>query len=130
MSIANICVALLALLTVGLGGFVSVQRRKLKIGGPPTADPKDPLYLAVRAHGNTAEYAPILAILIYILGQSPQASWVIGMMIAAVAARFLFVVGILFMPTMARPNMARLISMAVTYIAGITLAIVLLLQSL
>ena len=42
-----------------------------------TTDPEDILYKAIRAHGNTTEYVPIIAVLIYILGTMPVSSWVL-----------------------------------------------------
>src|SRR5262249_27607004 len=58
MNIAVICTALLGLLLFGLGFHVSLQRRENRRSMGYEASPVDPLHRAVRAHANTAEYAP------------------------------------------------------------------------
>ncbi len=63
MTIAIICAALLGLLVFGLGFFVSLMRGRTGVNFGYTANPTDPLHKLVRAHGNAAEYAPMLAIL-------------------------------------------------------------------
>src|SRR5207253_1002412 len=123
MDTAIACVALLALLLFGLGINVSATRgRSQKIGATPT-DPRDPLFKAVRAHGNTAEYAPMLAVLMLYLGTHSPAAWVIVTMVVVTACRYLIAAGLLFFPTLDQPNPLRLIGAAGTYFGGIALAI-------
>lgn len=66
--IALICIALLCVLLFALGLTVSLTRLRSKvlIGGTP--DPDAMLSRVIRAHGNTAEYAPLLALMMLILG--------------------------------------------------------------
>ncbi|WP_062269383.1 MAPEG family protein [Endozoicomonas arenosclerae] len=130
MSIPLLCIALLALLCLLLGFNVSLARGKAIVacGGEP--DPTSPLYKAQRAHGNTIEYAPILAILFYVLGQSQPADWVNWTMILVTACRYLLVLGLLLPATMAKPNPMRFVGALGTYIGGLVLSVVLLLNAL
>ena len=128
MTIPLICIALLGLLGFGLGFAVSMTRAKTKtVAGSSTA-PDDVLYKMVRTHGNTMEYAPFLALLIYILSLTPYPAWTGWMMIIVTAARYLFVVGMLRSKTLAEPHPLRAIGALGTYIGGIALCVALLLQ--
>ena len=84
MSIPLLCIALLGFLVVGLGFSVSMTRSKTETMYGSTTDPEDILYKMTRAHGNTTEYAPVIALLIFVLSQSSQPSWVIWCMLLAV----------------------------------------------
>jgi len=68
MNVAIVCTALLGLLVFGLGLAVSLTRGATRTNFGFTPDPTDRLYKRVRAHGNAAEYAPMLAILILMIG--------------------------------------------------------------
>lgn len=95
MSIPLICIGLLAFLLIGVGFSVSLARSKTMTIYSSNNDPEDGLYKLVRAHANTAEYVPLIALLIYILSQTEPASWVLGCMILVTFCRYL-VVGIVF----------------------------------
>jgi uncharacterized protein len=61
MSVELFCVGLLGLLLFGLGLCVSLERGKAKqLGGIPD-DETTRLYRLIRAHGNAAEYVPMIA---------------------------------------------------------------------
>ena len=122
---AVICTALLALLLFGLGMLVSMQRFRSRIltGAPEEAD--SPLGRAIRAHGNTAEYAPVLCVLILYLGAHDPSAWVVWMTAAVTACRYLIVIGLLAMP-MDRPNPARFLGALGTYVFGVSLSAALL----
>jgi uncharacterized membrane protein YecN with MAPEG domain len=94
------------------------------------ADPGSSLYKAQRAHGNTVEYAPMLAVLMLALAQTPQPAWVLWTMAAATFFRYLLAAGILFPATMARPNPMRFLGALGTYIAGVVLAAALVIQAI
>ena len=130
MSIPMICIALLGLLLILLGFGVSMQRRNAKRSLGVPDDPADPLLKYARAHGNTAEYAPILAILIFALAQSPQPGWVLGVMMLATLSRYLFAAGMILPASLAKPSPMRFYGALFTYLSGLTLALVLLVQSL
>jgi uncharacterized membrane protein YecN with MAPEG domain len=122
MTTAIVCTALLGLLLFGLGLHVSLlrQSRQVIIGHPD--DPTDPMHRAVRAHANTAEYVPLFCVLFLWLGTHQPATWVVAVIVIATGARFLLVAGLLFWPTLARPNPARFLGALVTYLAGIALS--------
>ncbi len=60
MKVAIICTALLGLLLFVLGLVVSSTRGSTGKAGAYPQDPADPLFKRIRAHANTAEYAPML----------------------------------------------------------------------
>lgn len=121
MNIAIICTALLGLLLFGLGLHVSLQRRQNRrsIGHDPSA--ADPLHRAVRAHGNTAEYAPFFAVLFLWYATKPAPTWILAIIVLATIARFATAGGLLFGP-LNRPNPGRLFGALFTYICGLALA--------
>lgn len=129
MTTALICIGLLGLLPFVLGFAVSIARgRHETIIGSPT-DPTNGLHKVIRAHGNTTEFAPMLAILIYVAAQTNPASWVVWMMWLAVAGRYLIVIGLLAGPSLAKPHPARFVGALVTYVAGAALAVAVLLAA-
>ncbi|PYT10017.1 MAG: hypothetical protein DMF60_01400 [Acidobacteria bacterium] len=121
--VATECIAALGLLLFGLGLTVSGLRRRTVRYFGYEGDPTDMLYKVVRAHGNTAEYAPFLAVLMLYLGSHNPATWVIGVMVAATACRYLLVVGMLFSSTIAKTNLVRFVGAMGTYICGVALCV-------
>lgn len=106
---AMVCTAALGFLVFGLGFCISGTRKALnQFHGVPD-DPTNILYKLNRAHGNTCEYAPFLAVFFVFLGSQSPTTMVEWTMIAATTCRYLFVVGVLCFPTMAKPNLARVI---------------------
>jgi len=77
MTTAIVCTALLEFLLFLLGLGVSAARGGAATGAYPN-DPADPFFKRIRAHGNTAEYAPMMAVLMLLVGSrnqiSPQSS--------------------------------------------------------
>ena len=128
MTTALICIALLAMLLFGLGFNVSLVRGKTKVLAHVEPSPDSKIYKAHRAHGNTTEYAPIFAILFYVLGTMNPASWVCWFMIIATASRYIFVMGILSSSSMTELNKLRFIGSLGTYVSGLALSIALLIQ--
>ena len=122
---AIVCVAALGLLLFGLGLAVSITRFRMRTGFAHPADPRDLLCKVVRAHGNTAEYAPFLAALMLYLGSRAAAPWVPWAMVAVTACRYLIVAGILLSPTLARPHPLRFIGALGTYLCGFALSLAL-----
>lgn len=121
-TIAVLCSAALGLLLFGLGFATSVARKNEKVAYSCDADPTNILYKLVRAHGNTAEYAPFLALLILYLGAHDPAAWVVWTMVAATVCRYLLALGIVGYPTMAKPNPLRFVGALGTYLAGLGLS--------
>lgn len=119
--IALICVAVLGLLLFGLGLWVSVMRFHEGILSGCEPDPSNQLHKLIRAHANTAQYAPFLALLFLYLGaRSPSATTVL-LIVAATVFRCVLVVGLIARPTMAKPNPLRFIGALGTYAAGAAL---------
>jgi uncharacterized membrane protein YecN with MAPEG domain len=88
------CIALLGLLLFGLGLAVSLKRGSVNTIIGHSTDPADPLYKLVRAHGNTAEYAPMLALLMLALALSEPPAWTLWCMGIATGARYALAAGI------------------------------------
>jgi uncharacterized membrane protein YecN with MAPEG domain len=128
MTVALVCVALLGLLLIALGFAVSTARgqENVLIGSPE--DPTHRLQKLVRAHGNTAEYAPMFAVLIYALGTLAPATWVLWCMGIAVGSRYLIVAGLIFGPSLAEAHPLRFVGALGTYLAGAALCVALLLH--
>ena len=122
MNIAIVCTALLGLLLFGLGLNVSLQRRQNRRSIGHDASPLDPLHRAVRAHANTAEYAPFFAVLFLWYATRPAPVWIVAAIVLATAARFALAGSLLFGPSLNRPNPARLFGALFTYICGLALA--------
>lgn len=123
MTVAVVCAALLGLLLFGLGLAVSLTRQRTgSIHGCPD-DPADPLYKLTRAHGNTAEYAPMLAVLMLIVGANDPPQWALWTMGLAVASRYALAAGIITGPTMAQPHPLRFFGATGTYATGLGLSI-------
>ena len=122
MTVSIVCSAILALLLFCLGFYVSILRRvRRRIIGYETS-PTDPVYRAVRAHANTAEYVPILAVLFLWHGLHEPAEWIITVIVIATGARFLIVAGLLGFSPLDKPNPARFFGALLTYLCGIALA--------
>ncbi|MDF1761947.1 MAG: MAPEG family protein [Oleibacter sp.] len=129
MSVYLICISLLGLLVFALGFNVSMARAKSGAVFGGDVDPTSRLYKAQRAHGNTIEYVPMLAILIFALGQVEQSSWVVWTMVAATFCRYLFAAGILLPASMAKPNPMRFVGALGTYVTGFLLVVALIFQA-
>lgn len=128
MQVAVVCVALMAVLLAGLGIGVSMARKKHAKGIGVPEDPKHPLLKIVRAHGNAAEWIPILAVMILWLGTREPAAWVIWTMTLVTACRFSHAAGMVASRTLAGGHPLRFIGSAGTYLGTIALAIAMLVE--
>src|SRR5215471_8466397 len=102
MTTAIVCTAILAALISILGFNVSRMRGvTAKTGGSqmPT-DPTSPLLIAIRAHGNAAEYVPALIVLFLLVGARTHAWVAIPLIVGATAARLLHAYGMLTAPSL------------------------------
>jgi hypothetical protein len=129
MTTAIVCTALLGVLVFGLGFATSITRGRtqLLIGAP--SDPTHPLQKLVRAHANTAEYAPMLGVLFLFLGSRDPAAWVLWTIAIATLSRYLLVVGMLTSATLAQVNPLRFAGALGTYLGGLLLCIAAVMQS-
>lgn len=124
MTTAIICSAILAALLFLLGANVTRMRTLTgKVGGSQLPqDPTSKLLIAVRAHGNAAEYVPVLAVLFLLVGARSPAWLAIPLIIAATLARLLHAYGMLTSRSLASPTKAREIGAGATYVVGLGLA--------
>jgi uncharacterized protein len=120
------CVAVLGLLLFGLGMSVSAMRFREGTGSGCALDPANPLHKLVRAHANTAEYAPFLALLFLYLGTRSPSTATVSLIVAATVCRCLLVIGLIAWPTMATPNPFRFVGALGTYLTGGALCVLLL----
>lgn len=130
MTVMVTCIALLGLLVFGLGLAVSIARSKARSGTGYPDDPADVLHKLVRAHGNTIEYAPMLALLFWVIGTATNDNWVLWVMIGATASRYLIVAGLLMAPSLRHPHPLRALGALGTYIFGATLCLDLLYRAI
>ncbi len=128
MAVAIVCTALLGLLVFALGVAVSLKRRSSLAVIGHSADPTDPLHKLCRAHGNAAEYAPMLAILILLVGARQPSTWMVWTFVAATVVRYLHAAGMIFPATLAAPNPLRFAGAVGTYLAGFALVVAALLR--
>ena len=89
MTTAIICTAILAAMLFLLGLNVSRMRGvTAKAGGSQFPnDPASPLLIAIRAHGNAAEYIPALIVLFLLVGARSPVAVAIPLIAGATAAR-------------------------------------------
>ena len=120
-----LCTAVLGVLLFGLGIAVSGVRGKSNILIGTAPDPDHLLNRLVRAHGNTAEHAPFLALLFLAHGARQPSTLVLGLVLAATAARVVFVAGLLSARTLHKPSPLRFVGALFTYISGVMLAVLL-----
>lgn len=124
MTTAIICTAILTAMLFLLGLNVSRMRGvTAKAGGSQFPDdPASPLLIAIRAHGNAAEYIPALIVLFLLVGARSPAAVAIPLIAAATAARLVHAYGLLTAPSMAVTTKGRLAGAMGTYLSGIGLA--------
>lgn len=123
------CAAALGFLLFGLGLSISALRFRTHRLFTYPAEPDNFLCKLVRAHGNTAEYAPFIALLVLYLGSQSPAPWVVGAMVITTISRFVLVAGLLFPASLARPNALRFVGALGTYFGGAALCLAMLMLS-
>src|SRR5712692_2712544 len=123
MTTAILCTVLLGLLLFGLGLGVSLTRGSTNATFGYTPDPTDRLYKMIRAHGNTSEYAPMLAVLMLLIGSRNPALWILWVMGIATLSPYLLAAGILLSPTLEKPHPLRFAGALGTYVCGVILCV-------
>ena len=125
LTTAIICTAILAAMLFLLGFNVSrVRGVTAKAGGSQfPSDPASRLLIAIRAHGNAAEYIPVLIVLFLLVGARSPASVAIPLIVGATAARLAHAYGLLTAPSLAAQTKARLAGAGGTYVLGVGLAV-------
>ena len=122
MTTAIVCTALLAVLMWGLSIRTSKARGAAGEGNQMPTRTDDPLFVAMRAHGNATENIPMLAVLFLLIGSRDPAAWMEVLMVVATVARFGHAFGVISAADMSKENKARFISAVVTALAGLGLA--------
>lgn len=118
------CVALLGVLLFVLGANVTRHRAiRGNTGNQMPTDPADKMFIAIRAHGNAAEYVPTLAVLIIVCSMVTSGWWLDSLAGVALAARVIHAVGMLRSSTLAAHGPLRDIGALGTYLAGALLAV-------
>lgn len=125
-SVVVFCTAALGALLFLLGLAVSIMRFRSGIGAGPSEDRNSTLNKLIRAHANTAEFAPFLAVLFLYFGWREPSALVVNLIIAVTLCRFLLVIGLVAWPSMGRPNPARFIGALGTYLLGSALCVAML----
>ncbi len=130
MQTALVSIALLGILLFLLSFAVSYHRLNTKRGFGGPDDPTAPLNKAVRAHGNTAEYIGIVAVVMLALGLTQPAPWVEWAMIAFVIGRIITAFSFLITASLDNIFPLKVAGMTITYSAGMLLSLALLLKAL
>ncbi len=124
-NVVLVSIALMGILLFLLGANVTRHRaaRGRSGGDQASSDPADDLFIAVRAHGNAAEYVPTLAVLLLIAAQVTDGWWLDVLAVAAVAARVSHAVGLLSSGSLAQRSPLREVGAMLTYLTGTALGI-------
>ena len=123
MRMAIVCSAMLGLLVFLLGFAVSMVRGRAQVVIGYPDDPANLLHKLVRAHGNAAEYAPIIAILMLIIGMQGAAPWMLWTMAGITAFRYLHAAGMILPPPLDQVAPLRFIGALGTYLGGLALVV-------
>ncbi|MFN2427548.1 MAG: MAPEG family protein [Candidatus Binatia bacterium] len=123
MGLAITCIGLLGLLVIALGLRVSMLRGSTSRAIGCNDDPADPLYKAIRAHGNACEYSPILAILILATAGEGYGWWMSLLFIATIGFRYAHAAGMLLSPTLEKGHPLRFAGALGTYVVGFLLSL-------
>ncbi len=129
MNIAMVCTALLGMSFFALSLHVSFQRRGTLMLTGLSDDPTSALNKAVRAHGNLAEFAPILCILMLIAEDLSGAYWVDALCVVVTVARLVTIAGFLWCDSLAKVHPFRKWGAVFTYLGGFALSVIVLTQA-
>ena len=121
--VALYCTAALGALLFLLGLGVSIFRFRTGTGVGQASERNSMLNKLIRAHANTAEFAPFLALLFLYFGWRGPSEFVVNLIIAVTVCRFLIVIGLLAWPSLGRPNPARFVGALGTYLLGAALCV-------
>ncbi|MEO1150219.1 MAG: MAPEG family protein [Pseudomonadota bacterium] len=132
MAISLLCVGLLGVLIFLLGFNVSRERGAvIQTQHEAEADPASGLRKAMRAHGNSTEYVPMLALMILALGlRLPiMPFWIGAIMVAAVVCRYLHAAGVLLGGSVYEGTPLKFVGALGTYVTGLALALILVVRA-
>lgn len=122
-TVTIVSVALMGILLFLLGANVTRHRALRGGGNQAPTDPADPLLIAVRAHGNAAEYIPTMIVLLLVCSALSD-SWLVGALaVAALFVRTTHAVGMLTSKSLASHGPLRDIGALGTYAVGIAIGV-------
>ena len=122
-TVTIVCIALMGILLFVLGANVSRQRGIRGAGNQAPTDPADRLLIAIRAHGNAAEYIPTMIVLLLVCSTLSD-SWLVDVLaVASLAARTTHAVGMLSAKTLAAHGPLRDFGAFGTYFVGVALGV-------
>ena len=122
-TVTIVCIALLGILLFLLGANVTRNRALRGGGNQMPTDPSDKLLIAVRAHGNAAEYIPTMIVLLLVCSVLSD-SWVVDVLaIAAVFVRTVHAAGMLTSRSLATHGPLRDVGAMGTYLVGVALGV-------
>jgi uncharacterized membrane protein YecN with MAPEG domain len=123
------CSAILVIVYFLLAFNVSLTRGSTKIGSGMD-EPQGKLNRAIRAHGNAAEYIPILVLLFLYFLSTGASGWITWVVIGVTACRVLHPISMFISPDLNRAYAPRFIASAGTYVGGLALGVALLMRAL
>lgn len=120
-----ISIALMGIMLFLLGANVTRHRavRGAKGGEQAPTDPADALLVAIRAHGNAAEYVPTLAVLLVVCSALVDGWWLDALAVAALAARVMHALGLLASGNLAKRSTVKETGAILTYVSGVALGV-------
>ncbi|WP_405056103.1 MAPEG family protein [Kribbella sp. NBC_01505] len=122
-TITVVCMALLGMLLFLLGANVTRQRAIRGSGNQAPTDPADPLLIAIRAHGNSAEYIPTMLALLLVCSALSDSWLVDALAIAALIVRTAHAVSMLTANSLASHGPLRYLGALGTYVVGLAISI-------
>ncbi|WP_112238341.1 MAPEG family protein [Kribbella monticola] len=124
-TVTIISIALMGILLFLLGANVTRHRAIIgsKGGNQQPTDPADRLLIAIRAHGNAAEYIPTMIVLVLVCSALSDSWWVDALAVAALVVRTVHAAGMLTSKTLATHGPLRDVGALGTYLVGITLGV-------
>lgn len=123
-TVTIVCIALMGILLFLLCANVTrLRAMRGSTGNQAPTDPADRLLIAIRAHGNAAEYIPTMIVLLLVCSLLSDSVWVDILAVAAVASRTTHAVGMLTAKILAAHGPLRDIGAMGTYLVGVTLGI-------
>ena len=122
-TVTIVSMALMGILLFLLGANVTRHRAMRGGGNQAPTDPADPLLIAVRAHGNAAEYIPTMIVLLLVCSALSDSWLVDALAVAAFVVRTTHAVGMLTSKTLASHGPLRDIGALGTYIVGVAIGV-------
>lgn len=122
-TVTVVCIALLGILLFLLGANVTRNRVLRGAGNQAPTDPADRLLIAVRAHGNAAEYIPTMIVLLLVCSALSDSVLIDVLAVAAVVVRTAHASGMLRATSLAAHGPLRDVGALGTYFVGVALGV-------